>query len=329
MKPILYLLIWLYGITLFAKGNSPLYYVKKEDTLSEIALKHFGQPVYSKNGSLYKLLNLNPQIAHPKKIFPGDVIYVNKIKRTMASENDEFTSKEVIRLHNEQETKTESKNESLDEPKSKNSLAYHLLLGATYNALTSTQKSNNAEAYVYSNLSPKLEVGMIFNWDKKTQTGFILSNNFYEFNIINNFILNNKKANESRLSFFYQTSTSNFIYKFSLSANNNLLLKTKSLNTLEIVNTINLELELGLSYILMKNENMKLSFGIESGSLAPFDNNDLQYTDGVFYKAVINQTFSVNHKLYGAKFYYLQKNMNTIEVKANRKQLGLDLYWQY
>jgi LysM repeat protein len=54
------------------------YVVKNGDTLSEIAYKNISANVYGKNGSMVKILNINPQIKNPNLIMPGQVINLDK-----------------------------------------------------------------------------------------------------------------------------------------------------------------------------------------------------------------------------------------------------------
>lgn len=50
------------------------YIVQKGDSLSEIAAEHIGRPIYPKNGSLKKILELNDKLNTTDPIFPGDVL---------------------------------------------------------------------------------------------------------------------------------------------------------------------------------------------------------------------------------------------------------------
>ena len=50
------------------------YFVRRGDTLSKIAAKNISTPVYGKNGSLEKILLLNPQIKNADVIIPGQEI---------------------------------------------------------------------------------------------------------------------------------------------------------------------------------------------------------------------------------------------------------------
>ena len=54
-----------------------VYVVKPGDTSSTIAQSHIGEPIFTKDGSLSKLLQLNPHIKDPNLIFPGQVLTIN------------------------------------------------------------------------------------------------------------------------------------------------------------------------------------------------------------------------------------------------------------
>ena len=63
-------------VAMFAVSNVQAaalhYFVKKGDTLSQIALDHIGVPIYGKQGTIEKALENNPIIKDPDKIYVGD-----------------------------------------------------------------------------------------------------------------------------------------------------------------------------------------------------------------------------------------------------------------
>ncbi len=80
-------LLWVVLLTFFLPSKAwskNFYFVKKGDTLSSIAFKELGSPVYSKKkGSLAKLILMNPQIKNPHWILPGTRISI--LNRTALS----------------------------------------------------------------------------------------------------------------------------------------------------------------------------------------------------------------------------------------------------
>jgi hypothetical protein len=74
------------GASAWAERAS-IYTVQPGDTLSEIANRTFGFPIYTEAGSLEKILALNPQIVDPNLVLPGDRIILDESElpnRTMA-----------------------------------------------------------------------------------------------------------------------------------------------------------------------------------------------------------------------------------------------------
>jgi hypothetical protein len=57
------------------------YVVKNGDTLSGITYENISAKVYGKDGSLNKLLALNPHIKNPDRIFPGQVISLSEVDK--------------------------------------------------------------------------------------------------------------------------------------------------------------------------------------------------------------------------------------------------------
>ncbi len=80
--------------------NSPFIIVKQNQVLSAIAFKYLGAPVYTKSGSLKRLLGLNPQIKNQNLIFPGEKIFLRQTsltvnQRQLASQSISATSTKV------------------------------------------------------------------------------------------------------------------------------------------------------------------------------------------------------------------------------------------
>jgi len=54
------------------------YVVRRGDTLSQVALRQFGKPIYGVRGSLTKILQRNPQILNPNVIRPGEELLLQE-----------------------------------------------------------------------------------------------------------------------------------------------------------------------------------------------------------------------------------------------------------
>ena len=64
------LLVGVVGVSTICNADS--WTVRHGDTLSELAAKHFGRPIFGDSGSLNKLLQLNPNIQNPNLIRVGE-----------------------------------------------------------------------------------------------------------------------------------------------------------------------------------------------------------------------------------------------------------------
>lgn len=71
------------GALLAAEGM--VHVVQPGDTLSQIAADHVGRPIFTKTGSLSKILRLNPQIKEIHQITVGDQIVLSEEKVAAAA----------------------------------------------------------------------------------------------------------------------------------------------------------------------------------------------------------------------------------------------------
>jgi hypothetical protein len=76
-------------------GSGPIHFhiVKKGETLSKLSHEFFKERTYGPNGSLAKLLSLNPQIKNPHMIKPGDKIFISMSEKEKVAPAREFASK--------------------------------------------------------------------------------------------------------------------------------------------------------------------------------------------------------------------------------------------
>src|SRR5438046_513574 len=71
--------LWTLGMTAFVQhAVAEFYKVKIGDTLSSIITeKKLGGPIFGPQGSLRKMLAVNPQIKNANRIFPGDLVEID------------------------------------------------------------------------------------------------------------------------------------------------------------------------------------------------------------------------------------------------------------
>lgn len=73
--------VWISGVLLISHGaraeNAEVHVVERGETLSELAFRYLGRPVYAReNGSLAWLMRMNPGIGNPDHIYPGQKLVV-------------------------------------------------------------------------------------------------------------------------------------------------------------------------------------------------------------------------------------------------------------
>lgn len=134
------------------------YVVKNGDTLSSIAYKNISAKVYGKDGSINKILALNPQIKNPNRIFPGQYLELEKVETFAVTENKDQEPREPAAL----ETPIQ---ENLQQEFSRFELAG--VLGQS--RLDAKDSTTSAKSVMSSRFSPEVSAKWTQHWD----SGFI------------------------------------------------------------------------------------------------------------------------------------------------------------
>jgi len=170
----------------------PLFYVVRTgDTLSAIAQNKIGYPIFAKDGSLDKLLKLNPAIQDPDLIFPGQRLLIQSSKMdslAIAKPDSKTQLGTVPRKLASTESLSEKPSSSVetskafDEP-AKATLAlvpkqmeipHHLLLDAAIGmtTLASTDEISATSATLYSSQDLRIQAGWQQDWSDSFSTMF-------------------------------------------------------------------------------------------------------------------------------------------------------------
>lgn len=162
------------------------YIVQSGDTLSGIARRHIPGRVYGKQGSLDKLLSVNPQIKNPNLIYVGQNLSIDGVsaplaarpKRAPAAEAPAvvedvgtpltISEKKPAKMETMAPAPTPSPNAS---PESNYPLS-HLGadLGSQYFKIVAHDPVNGGNATLLSNLSPQLRLGWDLDWNEAWTT---------------------------------------------------------------------------------------------------------------------------------------------------------------
>lgn len=162
--------------SLFLLGTSSLLYagtdyhvVKKGETLSGIAQKYLGQPVYHRDGSLKRILALNPDIKDIHRIFPHQ-----KIKIASTDDRGLASSESVPPLQTltpepaAVDTPAVSIADNTENPTSHLGIE----LGFGYFRVDSTDKQTGAASTLLSGISPETRFTWDLKWNKEWTTRF-------------------------------------------------------------------------------------------------------------------------------------------------------------
>ena len=160
MKNCLLVIVLFIGVSRLVRAKENGFVViSRGQVLSVIAQKYIGSPVYTKSGSLAKLLELNPQIKNPNLIFPGQKIYLSRTttqthRRQVASQTQ--TQTQVLPA-----TKASSSPPTIHRNVT-HSVFYNI--GSAFTTLAAHESSTNENADLYTNHDFNFGVGWDVNW---------------------------------------------------------------------------------------------------------------------------------------------------------------------
>ena len=132
------------------------YVVEIGDTLSKIALRKIGKPIYSKFGSLKKLLSANPDIKNPDRIYPGQRVNLDiDPAQEDSSLHAEDQSVKIVEDTSEANVAESASQSSKDE------IAFQV--GSSFAKVVATDRETGANSKVFSNIVPEF----IFSWTRR------------------------------------------------------------------------------------------------------------------------------------------------------------------
>ncbi|MBL6991179.1 MAG: LysM peptidoglycan-binding domain-containing protein [Bacteriovoracaceae bacterium] len=139
------------------------YTVKPGDTLSEISQDHLPGKIYGPNGSLARLLDLNPQIKNPNLIYPNDQILINNnVELANSVQEDKVLLKQAAT------TKASTNQTEIvleDNSKSQWSFDGSALLSLSY--LTTTEPNDVKQATLVSPFTYLAQLETTYHWSEK------------------------------------------------------------------------------------------------------------------------------------------------------------------
>lgn len=312
------------------------YIVKKGDTLSEIAHKNYSGSVYGKNGSLQKLLNLNPHIKDKNFIKIGKLINLGDFEneRGLASEQVNIT---VAEKPNVIPPVIESKIENKPQEKISNNKNYLSTVTIApivfFTRIDSTDIATNAKALLISNINYGVKFNWEQNWSDDTSTYQELKTAQLSFtdNLTSSTIIENKNVSVSGIGIganFNRTNSISWgakvnygqeIYARGKSSSNSVILDSVSVPAASIY----------ARFKLANRGPFALSADLEAKSLLAAETSNYTTSTGTGYVGKLG--FSQDKEKYkmGCDLFYKQQQQDSSIMQAIRKDIGLELYFRW
>lgn len=160
------------------------YVVKQGDTLSTIAHRNFEGRVYGKNGSLNKLISLNPNLTNPDQIYPGQMLNLSKDELILG-----HADASKVKIEDSMKQKSDPQNGALSPDEKSRTFAqfqdnrqtaseanadeyssFQITAGLGQSRLDSTDSSTNAKSVLGSTFSPQIEAKWTQHWASGLRT---------------------------------------------------------------------------------------------------------------------------------------------------------------
>jgi LysM repeat protein len=237
--------------------NSYSYVVNKKETLSEIARRNISKSVYGKNGSLKKILDLNPEITNPDVIIPGQVIRLEDLPEIELAESK--SEKEIV-----QKNQIEH-NDNLRSFAQAHLANYFFNLRPEYSlmSLNAKDKLTNGKSIVASKYHISIEGSYYQQWSDSFRSSVFLKVGHLQFEDPTTSVRNLDKKERFFSKLGVETDykfSSNFTLNSSLSFGSELFIRAASTSS-DTVDVVNLP-SLGIKTFYDLYQARPLTFGV-------------------------------------------------------------------
>jgi len=297
------------SVLVFFSGSvwgGSLYLVRKGDTLSGIAKRYFGSPIYGRSGSLSVLLFANPNIKNPDRIFIGDKITI--AKKEIQTENlPSIPTSEVPSpiFHNE----------------------FELRADLFFSGMSLRDFSSGASAIFFSSLNVGLTGFWQQRWSPKWKSFFSVGIERQSYSGPSNRTFQNSEQ------FYYQLGVGlshEWPSGHSLSIEGGVaevpFVTVPSLTTVSISRVPVGRLSGYFLYRFLSLSPFDLLSGLRVGWLLPSSTSDFTINSGAFYRAEITlKKTQVPYRSWFGRIYYGQSFQNTSSFSFSFQSMGLQL----
>jgi hypothetical protein len=291
--------------------------IQEKDTLSHIAQLKIGSPIYGKNGSLSKLLSLNPGLNKNSTIIPGDkiwikgpVIKVQKKKNEHTKAQDNITTKVLNKI------------------KKSKYLSLSSTLATNSNFIKATTSSYETASAI-SSFSSKITIGIKYHWtsflDSSINIGLIKPN----FKTATNKVLSKSNRLYKDLNLNTSIKSHRNIYHFNIDYIENFFIRSVDKQEISIVENPTVESSLAYERVLFVNSFLASSLKINFGLIIPIRYFDYYFRRGFFYSLELTKTAKLKKMDFNIILTFQDKFLETSLIDYTQRELGLGLQFVF
>lgn len=305
------------------------YTVQRGDTLSRIAKKFVAGRAYGKNGSINKIISLNPNVKDADLILVGRTIIVADPR----SDGDAGDALRPAPATARSQGATGAQPAALSNDLDKADFAHFVVTGSLYfSEIQSKDKSSAAKATFASKPNSGVSVAWLQNWSERFVTGMHAQVR--------------KESYEPSVSIRKLKNASHWLAGFELSGTYSL----SSRNTISLASGFDQELmprvitgladielqtvlvpktNLGVSHMLIKRRT--LAFSLDGGAIVkmPSRGGERNSKTSVGYDAGMHFSQTLESSEIGSKIMYAQYSLTTDHVDDQRRMVGMQFYWHW
>lgn len=332
-------LIITYALILSPIAFALTYVIQKGDTLSEIAQKNFSGPIYGKNGSLQKILILNPTIKDKNKIKYGKIIDLGPFDLQRNIANTSTEEKIELKPITEPTSKVESPHSNEAKDRNDNAPIEKLFSNLKivpmvfFARIDSTDINTQAKAIIISNMSYGIKLNWEQNWSEDTSTFQEISSSQITFleNQSSSITIENKAvvANQLGLGANFRKSKE-ISWGAKLNYAQEVFPRGQSTASSIVLDSVSLpEAALYAKFKLAQRFPFQLTADLEAKSLLGGETTNYSINPGTGYLGRIGFEQDKEKYKFGCGVYYSQQQQDTSVMKSNRKDVGLEINFSW
>lgn len=301
--------------------------VKTNMTLSEIAQQTFSGRIWGRNGSLAKLIALNPKVKNPNLIFPGQIINLGTPDTTPET-NPETNPEPIAAILAEE--KTEPVMTPIEDrvvASNEGSPLREILFTPKvfYSALNSKDKTTGDNAEIPSTLNFGVRLDYLQKWTEQFSAYGFFGVKQIEWEKIDDRSLSGAKGNYSEfgLGLRYTKDPSKYFFT-ELSYAQDPFFRAKNATELVVERRARPNLSVGGDLRLIQRDPFSLHFGGQVGYLASSKTQNYTIKSGHFYELDLKLKDQLTPKVtLDLTGYFLNRSIDSSIADQDYEEVGL------